>query len=65
MPFLGQEATLGLTDVLVMVKLSLPLISSGMGLKVPPPVSERTGLHSQIIDLNSSISRMFFRVKLA
>ena len=35
-------------------QLSLLLISSGMGSKVPLPVSERTGLHSQIIDLNSS-----------
>jgi len=31
MPFRGQKTTLGLMDMLVVVKLSLLLISSGMG----------------------------------
>lgn len=52
--FLGKKQLWDLQTCLVMVKLSLFLISSGMGLKIPPRVWERTGLHYQVMDLNSS-----------
>lgn len=53
MAFLGQQTTLGLTDMLATVKLSLLLISSDTGSKVLT-ISERARLHSQITDVNSS-----------
>lgn len=54
MAFLGQQTTLGLTDMLATVKLSLLLISTDTGSKVLLTISERARLHSQITDVNSS-----------